>query len=633
MIRILLIAPYREFAEKFTRIFQEHTATSERADFENENYELSSVIATGTHELDSLHFEAEVVVSRGFISSELRNMKFFIPIIEIPVASVDLVHSLHRALRSFQCEKVAVVGAPNMVMGVERLSEIVPVEIRSYELASRTEIRRAVDEIIAAGIPVVIGGVNTCAYAEERGLKTVLLESGRESIWHSITEAKRLAYLVRQERDRAQHLSALVNQAQEGIITLDAEGKISLFNKAASDIFAMYPANAVGKPFSQVFPAFKGLVPSGAAAGAKDEIVKCGEKLVSASFSGLSHQGELKGTLVMVQDVTRVQELETRIRERVYSRGHVARHTFEDIIGDSARIKETIARAKKYSQVDSNILIYGKTGTGKELFAQSIHNASRRHAGPFVAVNCAALSESLLESELFGYAEGAFTGASKGGKPGLFELAHRGSLFLDEISEIPMQLQGRLLRAIQEKEIMRLGHDRVIPVDVRILAATNCSLSGLVESGSFREDLFYRLNILRLELPSLAERSGDVPALVHHWVSAYCIQFGYPELRITEKAKALLQALDWPGNIRQLRNMCERMVVLSTGAVLDAHDVELVMETEPQKKGSAADPGADEWELIAATLERNGNNKLQAARTLGMSRTTLWRRLKQLKHS
>ncbi|MFA6507223.1 MAG: sigma 54-interacting transcriptional regulator [Treponemataceae bacterium] len=631
MIRILLIAPYQEFASTFKLIFDEHTAANERADYENENYELSSVIATGTHELQSLNFEAEVVVSRGFISSELRHLKFYVPVIEVPVASVDLVHSLHKAIKEFQCDRVAVVGALNMVMGVERLTDIMPVKIYPYQLASQGEIRDAVDEIIAAGIPVIIGGVKTCAYAKERGLKTVLLESGRESIWHSITEAKRLAYLVRQERERTQHLSALVNQAQEGIITLDAEGKICLFNKASSEIFGIYPSNAIGKPLGQVIPPFSGLVWSSTAA--KDEIVKCGDKMVSAGFSGLSRQGELNGTLIMVQDVTRVQELETRIRERVYSRGHVAHHTFEDIIGDSLRIKETVVRAKKFSQVDSNILIYGKTGTGKELFAQSIHNAGRRRTGPFVAVNCAALSESLLESELFGYVEGAFTGASKGGKPGLFELAHHGSLFLDEISEIPMQLQGRLLRAIQEKEIMRLGHDRVIPVDVRIIAATNCSLSDLVASGSFREDLFYRLNILRLELPSLSERTEDIPALVEHWISAYSTQFGYPKLKITEKAKTLLKSVFWPGNIRQLRNHCERMVVLSQCDVIDARDVELVMETEPQKTDPNVEFPDSKMALITSALQVTGNNKLQAARNLGISRTTLWRRLKQLKQS
>jgi transcriptional regulator with PAS, ATPase and Fis domain len=211
---------------------------------------------------------------------------------------------------------------------------------------------------------------------------------------------------------------------------------------------------------------------------------------------------------------------------------------------------------------------------------------------------------------------------------------------LDEISEIPMRLQGRLLRAIQEKEIMRLGHDRVIPVDVRIIAATNCSLADQVDSGAFREDLFYRLNILKLELPSLAERAEDIPALVEHWVGAYCAQFGTAKLEITEKAKATLKNVPWPGNIRQLRNVCERMVVLAQCDIIDSRDVEMVLETEPRKNDVGAkapapagmDSADPELDLISSTLLRSGNNKVKAARALGISRTTLWRRMKHLKH-
>jgi len=635
MIRILLIAPFQEFLDAFTPLFEKHNATIARAEYENENYELSSVLATGTHELGSLDFDAEVVVSRGFVSSELRRQKFFVPVIEVPVAAVDLVHSLHRVRTEYLCDRVAVIGSENMVMGVDRLSQMFSMEIRRYALNAREEIRGAVDAAAADGIPVVIGGVTTCSYARQKGLHAVLVESGPESIWHSITEAKRLAYLVKKEREHNEHLVSLVNQAKEGIVTLDGDGSIRLFNKAAADIFDMYPSNAVGKDFRKVLPAFSSVFSPGGPVPVKDEIVKCGEKLVSASFSGLGSRGERNSTLVMVQDVTRVQELETRIRERVYSRGHVARHRFSDIIGSSPSIVETIERAKKFSRVDSNILMFGKTGTGKELFAQSIHNHSPRGSGPFVAVNCAALSESLLESELFGYVEGAFTGASKGGKPGLFELAHRGSLFLDEISEIPMRLQGRLLRAIQEKEIMRLGHDRVIPVDVRIIAAANCSLADSVAAGSFREDLYYRLNILKIDLPSLVERSEDIPSLADYWVGLYCAQFSYPAMALSEAAKRLLGSLSWPGNIRQLRNVCERLVVLSQGSVIDERDVAQVLETEPVGPAAAAggDEADPERELIAEALRRTGNNKHEAARVLGISRTTLWRRLKQMKLS
>lgn len=632
MIRVLLIAPYREFAEGFAEVFAEHNATTGRADYEKENYRLSTVVAAGTEELKSLEFDAEVVVSRGFISSELRNLKYYVPVVEVPVAAVDLAQSLHRAKTEFGCRKVGVVGTHGMVMGVERLADFFSLEIVQYALESRDEIRATVEKIRAAGVPVVVGGVRTCAIARELGLKAVLLESGRESMWHSITEAKRLAYVVRREEERAQHLGTLVARAQEGVITLDRDGRIKLFNRAASRIFGLSEADALEKPLEAVLPALSRCTDC----KRDHEVVKHGDKHISVSVTDLNLRGEPQGALIIAQDVSRVQELESRIRERVYVRGHVARHTFDDIIGDSQRIKDTIARAKRFSDVDSNILIWGKTGTGKELFAQSIHNWSRRSGGPFVAVNCAALSESLLESELFGYAEGAFTGASKGGKPGLFELAHRGTLFLDEISEIPMRLQGRLLRAIQEKEIMRLGHDRVIPVDVRIVAATNRVLDRLVEDGAFREDLFYRLNILNLDLPALSERSEDIPALTEYWVGYYCRQFGFPEKNVTEKALYLLRGLHWPGNIRQLRNVCERLVVLSQSDVIDDRDAALVLEnalysSENRDRDGFMNDREMDPAIIESALRKTGNNRCKAAHSLGISRTTLWRRMKQMK--
>lgn len=222
--------------------------------------------------------------------------------------------------------------------------------------------------------------------------------------------------------------------------------------------------------------------------------------------------------MVAFQDVTRIQEMEGKFYRKIHLRGHVAKYTFDDILFQSSEIKRTIETAQRYSEVDSNILIIGETGTGKEIFAQSIHNHSNRKNNPFVAINCAALPENLLESELFGYAEGAFTGAMKGGKQGFFELAHRGTIFLDEIGEISPKMQSRSLRVLQEREIMRIGDDKVIPVDVRILSATNKDLMQMVKSNDFREDLYYRLSVLDLVLPPLRERREDIPLLVNAFI-------------------------------------------------------------------------------------------------------------------
>jgi transcriptional regulator with PAS, ATPase and Fis domain len=638
MIRMLLIAPYQEFAEQFQRVFKEHNSAQIQQGVAPEEYTLQTVIASWPEEIQGLDLDFEVIICRGFVSIELRRMDPYIPVVEVPVAAGDLVQSLKRARNEFQAKRVTVLGSLNMVMGVEKYGEIFGLEVQQVILNSTEEIRRAVQDAVARGTDVVIGGVRTCVYAQELGVPFVLLESGKESMWHSITEAKRLAHVSRRVEEQSENLKAILNKSFEGVIAVDASEKITVFNRAASRILSKSGMDALGKPVDQVIPGLKGTTLTETEDGSTPEIIQYEKKQLSVRGTSVRLRGESIGRIYTLQEVSKIQELETRLREKIYLRGHYAKHTFEDIIGDSPAILSAIHTAKRYSVVDSNILILGKTGTGKELFAQSIHNYSPRKKGPFVAVNCAALPESLLESELFGYVEGAFTGASKGGKPGLFELAHRGTLFLDEISEIPPKLQGRLLRAIQEKEIMRLGHDRVIPVDVRIIAASNKNLLELVKAGAFREDLYYRIDILTLELPELLKRREDIPAIAEYWIRQFTIQFGLTPVQLTDRAKRKLMMLEFPGNIRQLRNLCERLVVLSQCQVIDERDVESAVATYPTVTESMKPPVGTfrdaieqfERERVLRALKQAAYNKNVAAKALGISRTTLWRRMKEL---
>ncbi|MEG1873634.1 MAG: sigma 54-interacting transcriptional regulator, partial [Ruthenibacterium sp.] len=275
------------------------------------------------------------------------------------------------------------------------------------------------------------------------------------------------------------------------------------------------------------------------------------------------------GVLITIQNVEDISKTEGKIRKELSAKGLVAKYYFSNIIGGSAVMRNSIATAYKYSQVDGSVLLIGETGTGKELFAHSIHNASRRSNQPFVAVNCAALPENLLESELFGYVDGAFSGAAKGGKTGLFELAHKGSIFLDEIGEVPIALQAKLLRVLQEKEIRRIGDDRVLPIDVRVISATNINIRERIESGQFRSDLYYRLNLLNLRLAPLRERPSDIPELVNFFVSKFACDYAKPAPKLTAEAMEQLCKYSWPGNARELRNLCERLTVLGESDTID----------------------------------------------------------------
>lgn len=367
-----------------------------------------------------------------------------------------------------------------------------------------------------------------------------------------------------------------------------------------------------------------------------NEIVRMDGDNFVLNCAPMSQDGKRLGTLVTFQAAQSITNAENRLRDRLRVNGHVARYHFNDLLGDSYALRMTIRQAQRFARVDSNILITGETGTGKELFAQSIHNESERATGPFVAVNCAAIPENLMESELFGYDSGAFTGANKTGKVGLFEAAHEGTIFLDEVSEIPVTLQSRLLRVIQEHEVRRVGANRVIPINVRIICATNRDLAEMVRRGNFREDLYYRLKVLSIQLPPMREREGDIALLMQHYLSYYAQKFGKGLIQLTPEAIDHISEYTWPGNVREIRNVSEQLAVLCDSEHISDEDVAAVLHlpthagfslplpvnTDPTLRGI-------QKQQIMEVLARTQSRK-EAASILGISKTTLWRRCKEL---
>jgi propionate catabolism operon transcriptional regulator len=339
-------------------------------------------------------------------------------------------------------------------------------------------------------------------------------------------------------------------------------------------------------------------------------------------------------------DIARATQLETpRGRPYPVADNLQARHGLSDLRGSSDSMQALRQTVSLYSRSPATVLIEGETGTGKELVAQAIHRESPRgQAGsrPFLAVNCGAIAESLLESELFGYEEGAFTGSRRGGHAGLFEAAHRGTLFLDEIGEMPLALQTRLLRVLEEKEIVRVGGTRPIPVDVRIITATHCDLEGRVGKGEFRADLFYRLGVLRIAIPPLRERQDDVIEL-----AAWCLKNALAEMGVRPGANlraelqacaSVLQSYHWPGNVRELRNLMQRVALFLSVEPLQALTPAFLNKLAPEMQQATPLPAFHETQPpapdVEAVLSRFGGNRAEAAAFLGISRTTLWRRLK-----
>jgi propionate catabolism operon transcriptional regulator len=313
------------------------------------------------------------------------------------------------------------------------------------------------------------------------------------------------------------------------------------------------------------------------------------------------------------------------------------RHGLHDLRGESPAVQALRQAIVLYAKSPATVLIGGETGTGKELAAQAIHRAGPRAAAPFVAVNCGALAESLLEATLFGYEDGAFTGARRGGQAGLFEAAHRGTLFLDEIGEMPSQLQTRLLRVLEEREIVRVGGTRPVPVSVRVIAATHCDLQARIREGRFRADLYYRLSVLQLALPPLRARPEDVPELAQWFLKQALAALGArPHPLLHEQIDALaplLRGYAWPGNVRELRNVMERLALFLAAEPLQALTVPFVLAHAPElaivKTQAAATPAMAPDGVVEVLALYDGNRE-QAARHLGVSRTTLWRMLKKV---
>ena len=389
----------------------------------------------------------------------------------------------------------------------------------------------------------------------------------------------------------------------------------------------------------------------------ENEIVKFGDGRTFVVSCKLLEVGKsVEGAILTIRETGEIEEIEKKIRKKANAKGNVARYNLDSIIGTSSAIRDCRNLLQRFGRFDGNVMITGETGTGKELFAQSIHNESARKNEPFFAINCAALPASILESELFGYSEGSFTGASKGGKPGIFELAHGGTLYLDEVTEMDPACQSKLLRVIQEREVRRVGDSKIIPVDVRIIAASNRDIWQEVVENRFREDLYYRLNIMTIKAPPLRERKEDIMLLIDHFREYYGEKYGAGfDIRFTKRAEDYLINYPWHGNVRELQNFVERLYVYGyNGVDIDVSAISgLIHEF---KKGdyrvntmAESSPAAAEYtgisenraenqkkyesmkeiemQAILDALEETDGNKTKAAEMLGMSRTTLWRRL------
>ena len=476
---------------------------------------------------------------------------------------------------------------------------------------------------------------------------------GAVAVFRDITEVKALAEEITDLREVKSMLQAIINSTQDAISVVDADGKGLLINPAYTRLTGLTEKDVLGQPPTVDIAEGESMhlkvlqtrepvwgVPMKVGPNRREVVVNVAPILVN---------GELKGSVAVIHDTSEIIRLTEELeRMKRLVRRLEAKYTFDDIIGDSPAMQLAVEQARRVAETPATVMLRGESGTGKELFAHAIHNASRRRNAQFVRVNCAALNDSLLESELFGYVEGAFTGARKGGRKGLFEEANGGTIFLDEVGEIGLNLQAKLLRVLQEKEILRVGDNKPIGVDVRIIAATNVNLEQALERGTFREDLYYRLNVVPIFIPPLRQRQEDLPRLVNFLLRKFNQEYGRSMEAVDPEVLEILRGYRWPGNVRELENVIGQ-------AMINARFNETVLRPEhlpplgraeyrfPAKNGIAPEEAfrlgktldeavaAVEKAMIEAALRETGGNKTEAARRLGIAVRSLYYKLNRFK--
>ena len=573
--------------------------------------------------------QLDVMLAAGQTGLRLRQA-LASPLVQIKVGGDDIMQALVRARRIGG--QVAIVTRQDIGDEFDAMRPLLNLDVLQLKYRNDEQAQAMLQQLHLQGVSVVIGSAQVAHLAEQEGLIGVLIYSER-CLRKAFDDAWELARVARIEEAKRERIGNLLHSLAEGVVAVDMAGRIQTLNPAMERLLDVSGEWAINQPLKQLAPELSLDAVLASGAPALEQVQQVAGRTLVVNRMPIVEQGQQTGAVLTFQDASNIQRADRKLRHQSRSSQFLARYRLADVLGESPVMRECIQLAQVFARTDSTVLIAGESGTGKELFAQGMHNASRRADGPFVAINCASFPETLLESELFGYEEGAFTGGRKGGKPGLIEAAHTGTLFLDEIGEMPASLQTRLLRVLQEREVLRLGSTEPTPVNVRVVAATHRDLRHLVEAGAFRADLFYRLNILNLRLPALRERAGDIQPLTLACAARVLTQLAsaLDLAAFWNTCGAWLCQYSWPGNVRELENVVERLLVFATEmGVLDAGNVRMMAPElfgVPQRMML---DGQDEMDLARA-LQVSKGNLGQVAKLLGISRTTLWRRLNAAK--
>lgn len=555
------------------------------------------------------------------------------PVVAVKINGYDVLLALLRAREIGH--GVGIISYRNIISELDAVKNLLDISVMQYAYNSVVEIRDQMRIMAAEGIRVIVGSSLVVDLAQQYGLVGILAYS-TDSLRAAFEEALDIGRVSRSGHERLREITRVLSSLRHPVLAVDRWNRIIALNPPMETVVGMASAELIGKYLDDIAPPLS--LSETTRTGREDKalLLRFRRQEWVAMRTPIRDANEIVGAVLTLQSPQTIHDADATLRVRRKRSPLHAKHSFADLVGRSPSFCRAVEKAKRYAATDLTIAIHGESGSGKEMFAQAIHNGSARADGPFVAVNCAAFPESLLESELFGYEEGAFTGGRRGGRSGLFETAHTGTLFLDEIGDMPLHLQTRLLRVLQEREVVRLGSVQPIPIDVRILTATHQPLERLVSEGKFRSDLFYRINTLEMTVPPLRDRQEDIEELAVAMLAVRLRDYGVqvPASLILAPLLPAMKEYAWHGNVRELENICER-VAAYVNSVPEPLNISLYewLDEMPQLRVATC---GEAKEMLAGSIDaviaRCGGNKTKAAEVLGISRSTLWRKLQKEKN-
>lgn len=588
-----------------------------------------------------LEKETDVIIASGSTGKFLLNTIGH-PVVVVDRSYLEIVRAVKKASRFGN--RIGLATFESIPEGVRLLEELINVKIENIIFDSMEELIAKINEAFNKGINSIVGSAISNKIANSLGRESVPIIPSQESIVKCLTDARALAMGRRKERRDAELIKTILDNISEGIFAVDSKNKVKIANLKAAELLRINREELVKNGERHILNLLNLDSISKKTKAKSEQIINIKGTDIVVNPVPIFIEGENAGAVATINELSKIQDIEQELRKKLYTKGFIAQYTVNDFIGECEEILFIKEKLPLYANTDANILIQGETGTGKEIIAQSIHNLSARSHKPFVGINCSALPESLLESELFGYEEGAFTGAKRGGKIGLFEMANGGTLYLDEIADVSINMQTRLLRVLEEKQVMHVGGDKFIPINVRIIASSYKNLIDEIEKKHFRPDLYFRLNILRITIPPLRERSDDILLILKGLFKTYNAIEAIPDESLIDG----IGEYNWPGNVRQIDALAKRYLSLLQGSKKDNKLFErvlkeIILETTKidndvedycnggsnniNREKTLKEMVADfEKHVIESTLRTTKYNKQNAAKILGISQNTLWRK-------